>query len=428
MPLLYGEGDQAFIRLQEKIMEGSIDLSIFAWSPSSISGNSGCLASSPKDFSLAAGMEPVSFDIEPYHMTNKGLSIRLPVLAKAWEPSEYLAILDCRNRAYNSIHSKHRVGVWLRAVDQKQSLFVRTPRPYEIAREDKLERAWIRTIHITKHHSVSNQPHRYLCVKAEFQPSSTAPFPRFQSAFTFDGFNVVLPDFDHEIKISKIGGSAQVWRYAVPYRHDFNSYYVIIADLSDKDYYTASIDIQRLADDGRETHDDQIRNILRHLGRLARTQQTYVTTSASTTLIKSLVISTFIKLLAFAVLIKSSAIIAFIKVLVLTNFMESLALYTILGASIKWEQEKLVLTIEHLYNPLPGLLLPISPVNASTRALKGGLICVAFFIPEVLMILYPHSGVLDGSRKAGIASELSLSFILFYLLFVINRPANLLFW
>lgn len=88
MPLLYGEGDQAFIRLQEKIMEESIDQSIFAWSPTSTSDNSGCFAGSPKGFSLAADMEPVSFKVEPYHMTNKGLSIRLPLLAKAWEPSD----------------------------------------------------------------------------------------------------------------------------------------------------------------------------------------------------------------------------------------------------------------------------------------------------------------------------------------------------
>ena len=41
MPLLYGEGDKAFMRLQNEIIKKSPDESIFAWT--SEAGSGGCL-------------------------------------------------------------------------------------------------------------------------------------------------------------------------------------------------------------------------------------------------------------------------------------------------------------------------------------------------------------------------------------------------
>lgn len=49
MPMLYGEGERAFIRLQEEIMKHSDDHSIFAWS-SDDNKYRGLLAKSPVDF------------------------------------------------------------------------------------------------------------------------------------------------------------------------------------------------------------------------------------------------------------------------------------------------------------------------------------------------------------------------------------------
>jgi hypothetical protein len=43
MPLLYGEEERAFTRLQEEIIRTSLDLSIFAWRLPSVSmGNAQC--------------------------------------------------------------------------------------------------------------------------------------------------------------------------------------------------------------------------------------------------------------------------------------------------------------------------------------------------------------------------------------------------
>jgi hypothetical protein len=48
MPLIYGEGENAFIRLQEEILRISDDHSLFAWRSSDNRG--GCLATSPASF------------------------------------------------------------------------------------------------------------------------------------------------------------------------------------------------------------------------------------------------------------------------------------------------------------------------------------------------------------------------------------------
>lgn len=58
MPLLYGEGSRAFIRLQEEIIKQVDDQSIFAW-PMLSTEPCGLLAPSPKVFEKSANMCPV---------------------------------------------------------------------------------------------------------------------------------------------------------------------------------------------------------------------------------------------------------------------------------------------------------------------------------------------------------------------------------
>ena len=50
MPMLYGEGEKSFIRLQEEIIKESPDMSIFAWKASTGMDYSGLLARSPASF------------------------------------------------------------------------------------------------------------------------------------------------------------------------------------------------------------------------------------------------------------------------------------------------------------------------------------------------------------------------------------------
>ena len=74
MPLLYGEGKNAFRRLQEEVIKTSSDHSIFAWTNKDLY-ISGLLAQSPADFVHCGNIQ--KFHAEPFNMTNRGLSINL---------------------------------------------------------------------------------------------------------------------------------------------------------------------------------------------------------------------------------------------------------------------------------------------------------------------------------------------------------------
>ena len=79
MPLIYGEGQNAFFRLQREIIQSSSDESIFAWTEEKLE-YSGLLASSPDSFRDSSDIVPIrlkTLDRPPYSMTNQGLSIEL---------------------------------------------------------------------------------------------------------------------------------------------------------------------------------------------------------------------------------------------------------------------------------------------------------------------------------------------------------------
>jgi hypothetical protein len=95
MLLLYGEGEKAFIRLQEEIIKVSDDQSIFAWNASSdLSRTGGLLAFSPFHFRDTSAIVPFRGSGLPHEATNKGIRIQLPV----WKENSTLcrAILNCR--------------------------------------------------------------------------------------------------------------------------------------------------------------------------------------------------------------------------------------------------------------------------------------------------------------------------------------------
>lgn len=76
MPLLYGEREKAFMRLQLEIIKKSDDESIFAWI--SKDASSGMLATSPNAFRESGRFVNLPLFLEerrPYSMTNKGLLI-----------------------------------------------------------------------------------------------------------------------------------------------------------------------------------------------------------------------------------------------------------------------------------------------------------------------------------------------------------------
>ncbi|CAN9217397.1 unnamed protein product [Alternaria alternata] len=99
MPLLYGEGDRAFLRLQEEIIRKIDDDSILAWGLSPTMDHSlglisdavrntmseavhsnNILARSPKDFVNCGNLGYTAPSTSPFRLTNVGLQIELPLV------------------------------------------------------------------------------------------------------------------------------------------------------------------------------------------------------------------------------------------------------------------------------------------------------------------------------------------------------------
>ncbi|KAL8997680.1 MAG: hypothetical protein Q9169_003087 [Polycauliona sp. 2 TL-2023] len=116
MPLLYGEGPKAFMRLQEEIIKQSDDHSIFAWPM--LYDHSGLLTSSPFVFAQCYRVRVYTLRSghSPYSMTNRGLSCRF--VAKPLVPDTYLVRLDCTNDLVslpkNGDATQYNIGIFLR--------------------------------------------------------------------------------------------------------------------------------------------------------------------------------------------------------------------------------------------------------------------------------------------------------------------------
>jgi hypothetical protein len=104
MPMLYGEGRKAFIRLQEEIFKQSEDQSLFAWRATAESAAEaplrGIFADSPNEFVKCDGINPfqsLSASQTPMVMTNRGVALTSTI---KWEHEKNQIIaqvgLNCR--------------------------------------------------------------------------------------------------------------------------------------------------------------------------------------------------------------------------------------------------------------------------------------------------------------------------------------------
>lgn len=98
MPLLYGEGSKAFLRLQEEIMKHTTDHTLFAWMDANAPDSKECglLAPSPACFAKTHTVVPYEdfMDRAPHSVTNKGLSIELRIQQRNSQ-GLYVATLNC---------------------------------------------------------------------------------------------------------------------------------------------------------------------------------------------------------------------------------------------------------------------------------------------------------------------------------------------
>jgi hypothetical protein len=83
MEMIYGEGDNAFLRLQQEIIKQSTDMSIFAWMAATNSQKyMGLLAPSPDVFAKSSGLVAQRFallQLRDYSLTNRGIKFQMPL-------------------------------------------------------------------------------------------------------------------------------------------------------------------------------------------------------------------------------------------------------------------------------------------------------------------------------------------------------------
>ncbi|KAK0704407.1 heterokaryon incompatibility protein-domain-containing protein [Lasiosphaeris hirsuta] len=114
IPMLYGEGSKAFIRLQEEIIKESNDLSLFAWRAHATSQKHwGVLALSPNDFTDCADIElwDEAMYNDEFVVTSKGLRVT-PVAGgglRLGRDATYVLNLQCHRRG-----SDKDLGIFLR--------------------------------------------------------------------------------------------------------------------------------------------------------------------------------------------------------------------------------------------------------------------------------------------------------------------------
>ena len=120
MPMLYGEREKAFLRLQEEIIKRSDDHSIFSW-PIHRNSQPGLLADSPAAFKDCQHIRTMTSrkGRSPYSLTNRGLSIKL--MATQFSTDTYIVRLDCFDEllaAHDGSANEFRLGMFLRRLDE----------------------------------------------------------------------------------------------------------------------------------------------------------------------------------------------------------------------------------------------------------------------------------------------------------------------
>ncbi|KAH9866151.1 hypothetical protein J1614_008715 [Plenodomus biglobosus] len=114
MPLLYGEGEKAFLRLQEEILKTTDDYSLFAWCASSTHKSTyrGLLARSPSEFQDCRAIEREDVvSTFPIGSTPIGFRVQLEFLPDPEDKSRVLAML----RACNPM--SQRLAIYLKCLD-----------------------------------------------------------------------------------------------------------------------------------------------------------------------------------------------------------------------------------------------------------------------------------------------------------------------
>lgn len=123
MPLLYGEGDKAFLRLQHEIIRQTDDESVFAWRQPYTPKDymSGLLASSVHHFYHSGDVRRLDLERNPYAITNKGLDL---TIFSFWdtESDTHIIPLNCQYGGNTSARPTQQCAI---AVKRERNLYSR---------------------------------------------------------------------------------------------------------------------------------------------------------------------------------------------------------------------------------------------------------------------------------------------------------------
>jgi hypothetical protein len=142
VPLLYGEGCNAFARLQQEIMRNSDDQTLFTWEETGPDLKWSPFATSPDAFKSAKDYVRDEFTMHmgPYAITNQGLGLRLPLLCTGAEPPNHtFAVLACRSSSLLDL-----VAIPIQLFGQ--DLCVRRSGPYYILHRDLVNHLRLRNL------------------------------------------------------------------------------------------------------------------------------------------------------------------------------------------------------------------------------------------------------------------------------------------
>ncbi|OQV09282.1 hypothetical protein CLAIMM_13417 [Cladophialophora immunda] len=123
MPLLYGEGEKAFIRLQEEIMKTTGDCSILAWYEVSNDRVAGALAPSPDSFDRCTDMVLAAHGISPSDVIivdGKGIHLKAWYWERKHPHFDQLLVLPCELKSKTDC-----VALRVRLLSEKEAYFER---------------------------------------------------------------------------------------------------------------------------------------------------------------------------------------------------------------------------------------------------------------------------------------------------------------
>jgi hypothetical protein len=132
MPLIYGETENAFLRLQEEIVKTTNDLSIFAWKalPEDTQENRGIFARSAAEFKHCTNLKRVTTTHQSdreFRVTNKGVRFEQRLTPSFLPAFMYEMDLECQ------LNGSLFVGIFLAKVEER---YIRV-RPHELVKKDR---------------------------------------------------------------------------------------------------------------------------------------------------------------------------------------------------------------------------------------------------------------------------------------------------